>query len=336
MNIVYECSLKISGINRVIRLINDDMSKTDEQYDVAVCSAFKQDYTPTRSSLIGALYYNKGISVESLSKDCEIGNFKEDGGWLSKELDGNFKRILCVEITDLYNYQSVHQREIRGSFSTMRYLLERLEIRNIPLRKLAMPVLGSGDQQLEIEYVAPALFNNIMGALENVAELTAVDIYEINEQKASRLKQLLESILLSKYGKLLFISHSHVQADVAHQLVDIFSAHDIPCWIAPDSIPAGKEYLDEIPAVIANSFAVLALVTPEAETSRWVKRELEAAINGNVPIIPCLLQNYPVGAKFAFILGDHQRFSLNRLQAEKLEELIKTVLQRKNESKNAK
>ena len=76
----------------------------NKEYDIVVCSAFKNDYYPVYDTLIGALYYNKDISVDDLSKNPEI-DLKSFGGWLSNETNTSFKRIACVEIfsmIDLY------------------------------------------------------------------------------------------------------------------------------------------------------------------------------------------------------------------------------------------
>lgn len=335
MNVIFQYQIDIGGVTRTIRLINGDMSKMDDEYDVAVCSAFKGDYGAAYGTLIGALLANKGISVRKLSADCQL-DFKEQGGWLSKELDGNFKRILCVEIVDAYHYHETdHSKEIRGSFSTLRFLLEQTQTYDIPLRKLALPILGTGHQRLEIEYVAPPLITNIMGLFQSVEKLEIVDIYEINEKRANRLKELLQSIFGAREDESsLFISHSHYQADVAHNLAQVFSRNNIRCWIAPDSIPAGSNYLNEIASAIANSYAILLVLTPDAEQSQWVLKELESAVSSKIPIIPCIVYDYPIGDTFRFVLAGCQQFRLDLSNESDFEELIKAINQKNNNAKS--
>lgn len=334
MNVIYQHQIDIGGVSKTIRLINDDMSKTDNEYDVVACSAFKGDYSAAYGTLIGALLANKGINVRKLSNDCQL-DFKEQGGWLSKELNGNFKRIVCVEIVDVYNFYNIdHSKEIRGSFSTLRFLLEQTQRYNIPLRKLALPVLGTGHQMLEIEYVVPPLITNIMGLFQSVENLETVDIYEINVKRANRLKELLQSIFgVRQNAYSLFISHSHCQADVAHNLAKVFSRNNIRCWIAPDSIPAGSNYLNEIASALANSYAILLVLTPDAEKSEWVLKELESAVSSKIPIIPCIVYDYPIGATFRFVLAGCQQFRLDLCKEGNFEELIKAINQKHDEVK---
>lgn len=61
-----------SGKKKTLSLIYGDMCEVPAEYDVVVCSAFKNDYIPTPTSLIGALKYRKGISVEDLSLNPEL------------------------------------------------------------------------------------------------------------------------------------------------------------------------------------------------------------------------------------------------------------------------
>lgn len=330
MNILYEYHLNINGIPRTIRLINGDMSKSDETYDIAACSAFRGDYGAAYGTLIGALLANKGISVRKLASDCQL-DFKEQGGWLSKELDNSFKRILCVEIIDAYHYATTdHSKVIRGSFSTLRFLLEQTQTYDIPLKNLALPILGTGHQRLEIEYVVPPLISNIMGIFHSVDQLEKVDVYEINEKKAYRLKELFASIFGVKQDfSFLFISHSHHQADIAHALARVFSEHDIRCWIAPDSIPAGSNYLNEIASALANSYAILLVLTPDAEKSSWVLKELESAVSSKIPIIPCIISDYAIGDTFRFVLAGCQQYKLDTLQRNDLGKLIEAINQKK-------
>lgn len=93
-----------SGKKKTLSLIYGDMCEVPAEYDVVVCSAFKNDYIPTPTSLIGALKYRKGISVEDLSLNPEL-DFRPQGCWLSKETGTCFRRIACVELLDYYkNY----------------------------------------------------------------------------------------------------------------------------------------------------------------------------------------------------------------------------------------
>lgn len=55
-----------------IRIQVGNICSTSEMFDILVCSAFKNGYSPTRQSLIGSLLFEKVISVKRLSYCPEI------------------------------------------------------------------------------------------------------------------------------------------------------------------------------------------------------------------------------------------------------------------------
>lgn len=111
-----------------------------EAVDLLVVSAFPDDYAPTSTSLIGALYRN-GVSVEDLAKDKAVDLRHFSSCWLSQEIYKpglNFKRILCFE------------PRLRGSppeivGDVFRSLIPFCNGRP-PLSEIAMPLLAAGDQ----------------------------------------------------------------------------------------------------------------------------------------------------------------------------------------------
>ena len=90
---------------KYIRLYHGDLAAIppDERVDLLVVSAFPNDYTPTPTSLIGALQ-RKGVSVLALSTDKAADLRGAFSCWLSKDLSAQFpsagfRRILCFEAT---------------------------------------------------------------------------------------------------------------------------------------------------------------------------------------------------------------------------------------------
>lgn len=83
--------------------------------------------------------------------------------------------------------------------------------------------------------------------------------------------------------------------------------HDgIPCWIAPQAIPVGRDYSSEIPEAIANCSAFLLLLSADSQRSIWVPKELDTAINHGKPIVPYFLDDAPLTASFSFKLVNVQ------------------------------
>ena len=100
--------------DKTIRVICGELRDIDMQVDLLVCSAFKNDYIPTRTSLIGALYWNYGISVGALAAMPAL-NLKDLGVWVSGPVEcAKFGRIACVEILQHFG-QSV-KVDLHSSF----------------------------------------------------------------------------------------------------------------------------------------------------------------------------------------------------------------------------
>src|SRR5688572_27742587 len=75
--------IRVAGGRRV-ELLKGDLSDLPrhEWFDAIVVSAFKRNYYPSRSSLIGALH-GRGISVEDLAQNKVQDHTEQLGTWLS-------------------------------------------------------------------------------------------------------------------------------------------------------------------------------------------------------------------------------------------------------------
>ncbi len=67
-------------------------------------------------------------------------------------------------------------------------------------------------------------------------------------------------------------------AGMTGKLRDVLEADGLSVWIAPEGIPPGSDYLEEIPSAIANAKTMVVMLTPDAVTSSWVKLEVASAI----------------------------------------------------------
>ncbi len=89
--------------------------------------------------------------------------------------------------------------------------------------------------------------------------------------------------------KRIFISHSSKDHDTAALICDALEKNGLLCWIAPRDIPYGKEWAGEIAKAIENSSAFLFLSSGNSNASGQVSREIQLAIENEVPIIPIRL-----------------------------------------------
>ncbi|XP_027053931.1 uncharacterized protein LOC113681070 [Pocillopora damicornis] len=134
-----------SGVSSIQLCIGDitKLSK-EEQVDVLVVSAFPGDYSPTPSSLIGALSINLGISVRNLSQDKEEDLRKQYFCWWSKPLHErhSFRRILCFE--GGFGSRGSSPPKVVGA--VFRCLIPILSGKDSKGGSVIMPLLASGDQ----------------------------------------------------------------------------------------------------------------------------------------------------------------------------------------------
>lgn len=84
----------------------------------------------------------------------------------------------------------------------------------------------------------------------------------------------------------LFISHSSHDSQLAGALCEALEDGGLRCFVAKRDVPPGREYSDEIVRAIAESCAVLLLITRHANGSTHVRREVEQAARYNRTIIP--------------------------------------------------
>ena len=100
-----------------LQLLHGDLTDISDEHnvDVLVVSAFPGNYSPTSTSLIGALF-SAGLSVEKLSGEKESDFRDQFDSWISKEINfNNIKRILCFEPEEEKNPYSM----IAGIFQSI-------------------------------------------------------------------------------------------------------------------------------------------------------------------------------------------------------------------------
>lgn len=319
-----------NGKQKNIRVIHGDLTKIDSA-DVVVCSAFQGDYYPMYGTLIGALWRNKNIMVKDLARNPEI-DLRSMGCWISEELEeSDFKRVACVEL---------YGRKIQGKngkdyllqtgFSTLAYLIDQCAMRDIPVGTIALPILASGDQNIAFEYVIAPLIKHCMRMLMENDGVETLLFCEMDGEKAGYLAEALKKHLTTLVEKpQVFISYSTKNAEYAFQLRDGLAKAGIRCWIAPDSIPTGSNYLEEIPLALSSAPVFALILTPDAETSKWVPKELEVAIDTQCALIPIQMENYKMGLQFRFALAAEQIFPAWQYSVEEAVEKVTQIIAEK-------
>ena len=95
----------------------------------------------------------------------------------------------------------------------------------------------------------------------------------------------------------LFISYSTQDKAIADRLVHELEAKGVRCWIAPRDITLGSDWQQSILDAIASAKALVLVFSAGANTSPTVRKEVLAAVESNVLVIPFRVEDVrPQGA----------------------------------------
>ncbi|NOG50870.1 MAG: toll/interleukin-1 receptor domain-containing protein [Chloroflexi bacterium] len=116
----------------------------------------------------------------------------------------------------------------------------------------------------------------------------------------------------------VFISYAHADDAFAMKLISDLQNAGHAIWIDTVSIKGGDAWVRSIADGIRNSYAFVTLISPDANTSRWVLREYLLAENLGKAIYPVMARQ----ADIPFQMIDRQVIMLNESYADGLRELI--------------
>ena len=142
MRVLNTLSVPYQGETRTIELCQGDLAAldADDGVDILIVSAYPDDYTPTRTSLIGALYA-RGVDVARLAEQKEADLRSCCSCWISRPLTAvDFGRLLCFEPYVRGNPPDVVGDIFRALFPFVG--------RDGRPDTVAMPLVATGDQQV--------------------------------------------------------------------------------------------------------------------------------------------------------------------------------------------
>jgi class 3 adenylate cyclase len=127
----------------------------------------------------------------------------------------------------------------------------------------------------------------------------------------------------------VFISHSAEDAATAQALCEVLEAAGLRCWIAPRDIPPGETWMSCVMQAIADAGAMVLLFTRHSNVSVQVPREVERALNRQVPLIPFLIDKVEMTPALELLLATCQWYDATEPPLERhFERLAETLLQR--------
>lgn len=122
--------------------------------------------------------------------------------------------------------------------------------------------------------------------------------------------------------KEIFISYSSNDLQQAETVRNVLEKNGLSCWMAPRDIPGGSNYTKEIPIAIRNCKIFVLILSESAQSSHWVLKELDSAVNSGKVILPFMLEDCALNDEFNFLLTGAQRYSAYQKKAEAMETLI--------------
>ncbi len=126
-------------------------------------------------------------------------------------------------------------------------------------------------------------------------------------------------------NKYAFISYQTNDIDDAYWVKKVLIENGINCWMAPDSIPGGSSYADEIDDAINNCTVFVLVLSEQTQHSKWVKKELDRAINTGKLVLPFMIENIQLEKAFNFYLTDVQRYSAFESKVSAVEKMVKHI-----------
>lgn len=88
----------------------------------------------------------------------------------------------------------------------------------------------------------------------------------------------------------VFISHSHFDRGLVDVLADKLDKSGVKVWVDRSRLRGGQDWATQIEQAILGSDILIVALTPQANASIWVRREIAFAQQANKPIIPVLLK----------------------------------------------
>jgi sulfatase modifying factor 1 len=108
------------------------------------------------------------------------------------------------------------------------------------------------------------------------------------------LTPVTDQVKRSRDPRQIFISYAHEDAHIARRLAADLRRHEYPVWIAPESIQPGESWVSAIDRGLHESGVFLALLSPAAVKSQWMKSETRLAIQlehqGKLRLVPMMLK----------------------------------------------
>lgn len=122
-----------------------------------------------------------------------------------------------------------------------------------------------------------------------------------------------------------FISYKSCDYETAVWLRSVLETNGITCWMAPQDIPGGSSYAKAIPEAIEHCRILVVVISKNTQSSIWVPKELDTAINKGKIVMPFMVDDVPLRDDFNFYLSNVQRYSAFKNKTAAVEKMIAEI-----------
>ena len=319
-----------NGQVKELEMLCGDLAELDLKADMVVCSAFKNNYMPSRSSLIGTLQHNYGISVAQLAEKPAM-NLKDLGIWISESIEvanTPFKRLACVEMID-------REEKLQTLFETVFFAVFKGIRNGYRTETIALPLIGTGNQEIGKNEIFVPLIAECLNAFDYIDELKKITFFEKDIEKYRYMCDYIQGMLDKNESKTFFISYSHKDFEVANKIADELEKKGVKVWIDHKKI-RNPEYSQEIVKALKSSSAFLILVSSNSQSSVDVRRELfnagEFERTNNLLLFPIRLDEQEYIDSFGYYLAGHNHADLRTVTWEKIQEVCDKICEEINKT----
>lgn len=284
MRLLDSISLLYEGEDRVIELYHGDVLELSQQpVDCLVVSAFPDDYAPVPGTLIGALH-RAGISLAQLATDKEADHREFASCWWTRDLRSKHPsspaaRILCFEPRRRGKAAEVIDDLIQ--------CLESMVFEKRSGRRVAMPLVATGNQAERVSDVLPPLLEAAVQRLEMGLPVSRLMVLESNAEKAAEMKgafgvikkQILGDTPFRRPVYDFFVSYSHQNNEAADILFKELQLRrpGIRIFLDRQVFTPGVAWSQDLFEAIEHCRRVVPVLSPAYLASRMCRAEFHAA-----------------------------------------------------------
>ena len=286
MHLLDSISVKHGSKSRHVELYLGDLAEIprEEAVDLLVISAFPNDYAPTPTSLIGALW-QRGLSVADLARTKAVDLREAFSCWLSEEVSDaslGFKRVLCFEPL----VRGAPAEVVGEIFQSLMPFAHGKP----PIATMAMPVVASGDQGVPPVVMLEPLIDAAVHWLAIGLPVDRLKIVERSERKAAELGQRFAELKErhvapgdagpASFTYHVFISYSHQNLGAVEFMVQELKRlrPDVRVFLDRQDIRTGVAWQQHLFDALDDCHTVVAVYSPPYLRSKVCKEEFNIAL----------------------------------------------------------